>query len=491
MLSIEQIKYFIDNDRMSKKKRLAKVGERYYEGDHDIKNYKLYYYNTDRQLVEDKTRSNIKIPHPFFTELIDQKIQYQFSGDGYIFKSNLQDSKLQEILDEYLNENEDFKAALEEVSTDASAKGFGYMYLFRDKEGKLAYQCAETMGVVEVRAKDNQDNCDYVIYWYIDRINEDNKKIKKYQVWSDKEVCFFTQVEEEAITMDESTKENPNPRQHSVFIEGARIGSESFGFIPFFRLDNNSKQISDLKPIKDLIDDYDVMACGLSNNIQDASEYLLVVKGFDGDDVSEIQTNAKTTKAMGVPEGGDVDFKTVAIPYDARKVKLELDEKNIYRFGMGFNSAQLGDGNITNVVIKSRYALLDLKCNKFETQLRKFLRKILKIVLDEVNKLNNTSYQLKDVYMEFDREVMTNALDNAQIEKVEAETRNIVVNYLLSLAATLDNETIVQSICECLDIDYEEIKDKLPVDETKIDEVKNDLDNVPIDDELEDNVGVS
>ena len=36
---------------------------------------------------------------------------------------------------------------------------------------------------------------------------------------------------------------------------------------------------------------------------------------------------------------GDVDVKTVNVPYEARVAKLELDEKNIYRFGMGLNTA--------------------------------------------------------------------------------------------------------------------------------------------------------
>lgn len=33
---------------------------------------------------------------------------------------------------------------------------------------------------------------------------------------------------------------------------------------------------------------------------------------------------------------------------------------------------------------------------------------------------------------------------------------------MLHLAAQLDSETLMQNICEVLDIDYEEIKDKLP-----------------------------
>ena len=237
-----------------------------------------------------------------------------------------------------------------------------------------------------------------------------------------------------------------------------------------------------MKAVKEIIDDYDLMSCGLSNNLQDASEYLVVVSGFQGDNMEELIQNTKTKKLIGVDEGGGIDFKTVDVPYEARKTKLELDEKNIYRFGMGFNSAQLGDGNITNIVIKSRYALLDLKCNKLEIRLRQFLRKILKVVLQEINDRNDTDYQQKDVYFDFQREVMTNASDNAQIEKTDAETEQVKINTLLNLASTLDQETIVQNICDVLDIDYEEIKDKLPEEDNLVD-AQNEIDNVIVEGE--------
>ena len=484
MLTIQEIKEFINNDKASEKKLLARVGERYYEGEHDIRDSKVYYYDANGILKEDKSKSNIKISHPFFTELIDQKIQYQFSGDSYVY-SHIQE--LQEELDEYINHNEDFKAELEEVATNASVMGYGYLYLFRDKEGKLSWQSADTMGVVEVRAKETQDNCDYVIYWYVDRITNKNEKIKKIQVWTDKEVYFYVEKNDEGIQLDES--EPVNPRTHSIYTIKGKEGNygESFGFIPFFRLDNNRKQISDLKPVKALIDDYDLMACGLSNNLQDLTEGYFVVKGFAGDSMDELIQNIKTKKAVGVDEDGDVDIRSVAIPYEARRTKMEIDEKNIYRFGMGFNSAQVGDGNVTNIVIKSRYALLDLKCNKFETNLRRLLNKVVKVVLDEINAINKTAYSLKDIYYEFEREVMTNATDNAMIEQTQATTRQIEVNTLLNLAASIDNETIVRNVCELMDWDYEELKDRLPKDETDLSNLETDLNNIPIEDE---NVGV-
>lgn len=460
MLSVSEIKTFIDNDKTSTKKRLAKTGVQYYESFHDIRNYRLFYVDADGNIREDKTKSNIKISHPFFTELVDQEVQYMLSGkDGFV-KSDL--PELQEQLDSYFNDNEDFLAELYETLTGCIAKGFEYMYAYKDKDDRTAFQCADGIGVVEVRAKETDDGCEYVIFWYIDRFGKDNKRITRIQVWDDTQTYFYVQEDDGDITEDTSVQLNPRP--HTIYKKDGDESTyfEGFGFIPFFRLDNGKKQVSGLQPIKDLIDDYDLMSCGLSNNIQDTNESLYVVKGFQGDNLDELMQNIKTKKHIGVDDEGDVEIRTIDIPYQARQTKLDLDEKNIYRFGMGFNSAQLGDGNITNIVIKSRYALLDLKCNKLEIRLKQFMRKLLKVVLKEINDTNGTDYQMRDIYFDFKREVMTNAADNAQIELTDAQKQQTQITTLLNLASYLDNETLMQNVCDILDLDYNEIKDKLP-----------------------------
>jgi SPP1 family phage portal protein len=461
MLSTEEIKRFITDDSTSEKKAFARKGQAYYEGDHDIKQYRLFYYNADGELVEDKTRSNIKIPHPFFTELVDQAVQYILSGkDGFIKSDN---PELQAELDSYFNDNEDFTAELSEVITGCQAKGFEYMYAYKNEYNRLSFMCADSIGVVEVRDKDTDDGCAYVIYWYIDRIDKGNKKIKRIQVWDAETVYYYVQSNDGEIKKDDAEKINPKP--HTLYKkEGdAAIYYKGFGFIPFFRLDNNKKLFSSLKTVKDLIDDYDLMASSLSNNLVDFDTPIHVVKGFQGDNLDELQTNLKTKKIIGVDEDGGVEVKTVDVPYQAREAKLNLDEKNIYRFGMGLNTAGLKDtAATTNIAIKAAYSLLDLKCSKLEIRLKQFLRKIIKVVIAEINVQNGTDYQMKDVYIDFEHEIMSNAQENAQIKLTEAQAKQAEINTLLSLAAQLDNETLMQLICDQLDIDYEDIKDKLP-----------------------------
>jgi hypothetical protein len=103
------------------------------------------------------------------------------------------------------------------------------------------------------------------------------------------------------------------------------------------------------------------------------------------------------------------------------------------------------------------------------------MRHILKVVLQEINQQEETDYQSKDVYFDFEREIMTNALDNAQIEQTDAQTEQTRINTLLGLEATLGSERVVKMISEVLDLDWDEIKDDLPDKDDEIEAALNEL----------------
>ena len=464
-LSLSEIKRFISDDIASEKKRRAAVGQRYYEAEHDILQCRLFYYNAEGNLVEDTARSNVKICHPFFTELADQLAAYMLSFKENPIRAKDNAEGLQDHLDTYFDD--EFWAEISELITGTYTKGFEYLYAYKNAENRLAFQCADSIGVVEVREKDTDDGCKYVIYWYIDRIDKGRKTIKRIQVWSEKETTYYVQSGASGkIEIDKSVEVNPRP--HVVFKDdktGKKMGY-GLGFIPFWRLDYCKKQFSGLKPIKALIDDIDVMMCGLSNNLVDFDTPLHVVRGYQGyndaKELDELIQNLKTKKTIGVDDQGGVEVHTVAIPYEARKVKADEDEKNVYRFGMGFNSSQVGDGNVTNVVIRSRYTLLDLKANKLEKRLKQLLKQLVKIVLDEINRENKTDFQLSDIRFDFTRDIMTNESENIANEKTKAETRQLEITTILNIAAQIGDEEALKAICEQMDLDYEDIKDKAP-----------------------------
>lgn len=461
MLTIEEIKKFLDEDENSKLKKAARVGQQYYDGEHDILKYRMFYYNADGKLVEDKFRANVKIPHPFFTELVDQGTQFVMSGsgDGIIMSD---DTALQKQLDLYFNKDKRFMVELSETITGMQAKGFDYMYAFKGKGDRTHFENADCLGVVEVEGRFAEDKKDQRIYKYEDRVDKDGKTQWKILVIDDENIYYFKQTDNGEIEKDDAVQLNPRP--HAVYQKDGQLFTKENEnkFLPFFRLDNNKKRSSWLKPVKLLIDDYDLMASSLSNNLVDFDTPIHVVKGFRGDNLDELQTNVKTKKLVGVDEDGGLEIKTVDVPYQARKEKLNIDKEGIYQFGMGLNMAGLKDtAATTNIAIKAAYSLLELRGNKIIDQVELFLQQMVEVVLAEINAKEGTDYQLEQVYFKFTPEIMANASENAQIELTEAQKRQAEINTLLGLADRLDNELLMELIAEQLDLDFQEIKSKI------------------------------
>lgn len=482
MLTIEEIKTFLTEDEGSTLKRMAREGQRYYDGEHNILDYRMFYWNAEGNLVEDRTRTNAKIPHPFFKELVDQGVQFVLSGndDGIIMSD---DEELQKLLDLYFNKNKRFMVELSETITGMQAKGFDYMYAYKGRDDRLVFENADCLGVVEVEGRFAEDKKEQRIYKYIDRIDKDSHVQWKILVIDDENTYYYKQTDNGEIEKDEDVALNPRP--HAVYEKDEKLYvKEDYHLLPFFRLDNNKRRISLLTAVKPLIDDYDMMSSGLTNNLIDFDIPLYAVKGYEGDNLDELQQNLKTKKMVGLDEEGGIEVHTVDVPYQARMEKLNLDEKNIYRFGMGLNMSGLKDTNATtNIAIKAAYSLLELRCSKMIDQIELFLQEIVEAVLAEINDTEGTDYSITDVYFDFTPEILTNELENAQIAQTNAQEQQLRINTLLGLATQLDSETLMKEICAVLDIDYEEIKSKLPDPneaETAVADAQGALDSVPV-----------
>lgn len=468
MLTPEQIKTFIENDRTSSRKQAAQVGQNYYDGKHDILERVRHYVDGNGKLQEDTLNSNIRIAHPYFTENADQKVQYIYSGEEPLMQSDI--PELQDILDERFNNNDDFKKELYDVTTGSTVKGFDYFYYHKGADGKTVFECADSLGVVEVRAKETDDHCEYVIRWYVDRVDAKGRQIKRIEVYDAEQVTYYEQIDDGEILLDEDEEENPRP--HTLYSKNGKVyrATKEKSKIPFIKLPNNRNETSDIVPIKDIIDDYDLMNVDLSNTLQDTNTSLYVIKGFEGDNLDETILNIRNKKHVGIPEDAELDIKTVDIPVEARKAKMDIDRENIYRFGMALDPSGMKDTAAkTSIEIKSMYARLDLKSNKAIILIKQFLRKVLEIALDEINEQSGAKYAQKDVRFVFKPEVPSNALENAQIALTEAQTRREEVGTLLDVAAYIDDETRLKKICEQLDVDYEEVKDKLPEEAPGVD----------------------
>ena len=66
------------------------------------------------------------------------------------------------------------------------------------------------------------------------------------------------------------------------------------------------------------------------------------------------------------------------------------------------------------------------------------------------------------MYFDFEREIITNEQENAQIHLIKAQEEQARVTTILNVASQFGQELTMQMLCDVMDMDYDDIKDKLP-----------------------------
>lgn len=468
------------NFKLAAPLQYAEVAERYYNLENDIENTLIMYQNDEGDIVEDPNATNTKISHGFFPELVDQKVQYILGDCGIKVKpKDEDDSTLDEELEQYFGD--DWQLAIQELIEGASIKGFEGFFARTTADDRLVFQVADALRLVPVY--DDYGSLIRVLRYYTEtRYSSEKQKtvfVQHCDVWDEQQVAYYIQVNEgESSTFELDRTRDINPAPHVLAWQQNPNGDpdegddwlplgRSYESFPFYILNNNGKGTSDLKPIKDKIDDYDIMNCYMSNNLQDMTEAFYVVKGYNGESISKLRQNLKARKVVNLapsPDAG-VDIKTYDIPIEGRKVKMELDEVNIYRSGMGFNAQQLGDGNITNVVIKSRYTLLSMKASKLIARLKACLKWQAELVAADINRRTGSSYTSHDIDFEIEPSAIVNESDIVKDEYVREQTRALALQEVMQAAPRIGDEFTLRGICEVLDLDFEDVKAAIEKDE--------------------------
>lgn len=279
------IKQAVNSDRSATYKDKMRQGVRYYKFEHDILKYRLFYKDNEGKVHEETSRSNIKIPHAYLTELIDQKAQYLLSNPVEI---TTEQQGLQDYIDKYVDE--DFQLMLQEVVEGASQKGYEFIYTkFGEGDDCLSFSVADSLKVIEVY--DENDTLIAIIRYYDTNVYKVGKTVRvtRSELWDKEKVWYFVSEGDYMQTFKVDPNVQVTPTFHDTRFDpetkaaygrsiGAALGKSDF--IPFLRLDNNKYKTTDLEPIKPLIDDYDLMTCALSNNLQDFDQPFFCCQEF-------------------------------------------------------------------------------------------------------------------------------------------------------------------------------------------------------------------
>lgn len=381
-------------------------GVHYYENENDIM-HRVQYAVIDGVKTIDEEKPNNKIPHGWHKLLVDQKTAY-LVGNPINFSTD--DEELLDHINDYLGEK--FDDIANELVKNASNKGKEWLHPYIDEEGEFDYIITPAEQCIPIYEDKRQTKLQHMIRYY--PIVLDDKEVTQVELWGADDVTYF--VLEESTLQPDST-EPVNPAPHFYYVNNQEEKGYGWGRVPFIAFRNNEQEKGDLQYYKALIDAFDLKVSDNQNSFEEMQELIYVLKGYEGQSLSEFMQNLKYYKAINVDNDGGVDTKQAEIPMSSIDSHLDRLRESIFIFGQGVDSSADKLGNSpSGIALKFLYSLLDMKSDTLERKFRTALQELIWFLCEYLEMSGDThEHDYKAVDYTFKRSVMSNDLENSQI----------------------------------------------------------------------------
>jgi len=433
------IKDFLKNDRIRK----MQEGIDYYKLKHSILGRRIVY--KVNGVCYESPLANRKIRNPYYRLLVDQKAGYMAGNWSIISK----DEKLNEVIEEVLLDKETLNELIEEIVVDAANQGDCWVHMYKNEEGEIKLTTIPSAEIIPIFDSNFEKTLEAVIRFY--KIthyqkNGDKKEYYKVEYWNDRYVSYYIfDEEEDEVYLDTEKELNPRPHFITVTKKGDII-EDNFGMIPFVQIKNNKFCLTDLEPVKDYIDDLDLITSDWSNEFENNLEGVWIFEGGDPNQpLHELLKGIKASGGIKLPEGMKVTKYTFPIEYEARQAKIQELKYSIFSVGQGVDTNDKDlYGNLSGIAIKLKFSALTIKCKKIETYIKKALYKILYAMITEYNKVNGTNFDPATINIKSSFNVLE---DTEEISK-RTETA-------LSLKGVVSDRTLLNNLPQVSNVDEE------------------------------------
>lgn len=383
----------------SDKRKLMLAAQKYYENDNDITKRVRYYIDRNGVQKEATNLSNAKLPHPYFKKLVNQKVNYLLTQE---FSVSCDDDTFLEALGKRLGK--EFKRMLKNVGKDAIVNCIAWVQPYYDFTGTLKFKRIPSEEVKPFWADADHTILEGALRVYVIQVYGEGgtvTNVTKVEYHTAQGVWYYTQGPKGLIP---DKDKGDGPQGHFVLTEpvmaedgtqkldeqGNAINAQVqavWDRVPFIAFKYNPDEISLLKWVKPLIDDYDTTSSDNSNNLQDVPNAIKVVKNYDGSDKGEFVQNLATFRTVFVGQDGDVTTVKTDLDTEAVEKHLTRLRKDIYEAGSGVDTQEADLGNASGVALKFRYADLDMDCTDLAAEFAASLEQLVWFIkVDMLNK---------------------------------------------------------------------------------------------------------
>ena len=219
----------------------------------------------------------------------------------------------------------------------------------------------------------------------------------------------------------------------------APVGDDpgNWGVLPLIPLRANPEGRSELTDaIRAKIDAYDRILSDLADNLDRANDVYWVLNNFGGttEDIARMLEEIRRIKAVASMGDGTgaatAEPKTIQVPYEARQAALSILRRALYEDYMALDTEAIAGGSLTNVAIRAAGANMELKCDRYEWQVFRFMQELLALLGLETDAVRfqrqmiwNESETVNAIYtarQDLDRETALKLNPMLQPEETEA-----------------------------------------------------------------------
>ena len=388
---------------------IALDAEQYYKGlNPRITKYEKIIYDMRGDAHVDKWTPNHKIASNFFNFAITQENQYLL-GNGATFTKDDTKAKL----------GDDFDIRLQDLGKKALVGGVAFGFFNLDH--------IDTFSLLEFVPLYDEENGALragIRFW---QVSPD--KPMRATLYEEDGYTDYIRANDKSAMLHEKRPYKLKVRTSEA--DGEEIyDGENYPTFPIVPLWGNDKKQSELVGRQGTIDAFDLLNSNLVNNLDEANYIYWVLTncgGMDEMDDAKFIEQLKTTHVAHADgdSGATAEAHTIEAPYQASESAIQTIQRRLYEDFMCLDVNSLSAANKTATEIKAAYQPLDSKCDMYEYCVIEFVQKILELagIDDKVT---------------FTRSKVVNKSDE--------------INTLLAAQAYLDDETIVEQVCQILGI---------------------------------------
>ena len=388
---------------------IALDAEQYYRGlNPRITKYEKIIYDMRGDAHVDKWTPNHKIASNFFNFAITQENQYLL-GNGATFTKDDTKAKL----------GDDFDIRLQDLGKKALVGGVAFGFFNLDH--------IDTFSLLEFVPLYDEENGALragIRFW---QVSPD--KPMRATLYEEDGYTDYIRANDKSAILHEKRPYKLKVRTSEA--DGEEIyDGENYPSFPIVPLWGNDKKQSELVGRQGTIDAFDLLNSNLVNNLDEANYIYWVLTncgGMDEMDDAKFIEQLKTTHVAHADgdSGATAEAHTIEAPYQASESAIQTIQRRLYEDFMCLDVNSLSAANKTATEIKAAYQPLDSKCDMYEYCVIEFVQKILELagIDDKVT---------------FTRSKVVNKSDE--------------INTLLAAQAYLDDETLVEQVCQILGI---------------------------------------